>query len=116
MVRRELEQRVLSGLKDRLQAPEVVAEGMRAYAEEVNRLNRERRASGDTWRAELAKVERQIQGMVEAIKEGMFQRTMIAAMDALEARKEELALPRPPPPPRTCFQAHRNFTPRRSRI
>jgi site-specific DNA recombinase len=54
-------------------------------------LNRERRASGDGWRAELAKVDEQIQGIVEAIKEGMFQRTMIAAMDALEARKAELA-------------------------
>jgi hypothetical protein len=45
---------------------------MRAHAEEMNRLNRERRASDDAWRAELAKVEKQIQGMVEAIKEGMF--------------------------------------------
>jgi site-specific DNA recombinase len=89
--RSEIEQRVLEGLKDRLLAPEVVAEAMRAYAEETNRLNRERRANGDTWRAELAKIERQIQGMVEAIKEGMFQRTMIAAMDALEARKAELS-------------------------
>jgi site-specific DNA recombinase len=57
MARSELEQRVLDGLKDRLLAPDVVAEAMRAYAEERNRLNRERRASGDGWRAELAKVE-----------------------------------------------------------
>lgn len=91
LARRELEQRVLDGLKDRLLAPDVVAEAMRAYAEEMNRLNRERRSRGESWRAELAKVEKQIQGMVEAIKEGMFQRTMIAAMDALESRKAELA-------------------------
>jgi site-specific DNA recombinase len=91
LLRSELEQRVLEGLKDRLLAPEVVAEAMRAYAEETNRLNRERRASGDGWRAELAKVEKQIQGMVEAIKDGMFLRTMIDAMDALEARKAELS-------------------------
>jgi site-specific DNA recombinase len=64
---------------------------MRAYAEEMNRLNRERRASGDAWRAELAKVEKQIQVMIEAVKEGMFQRAMIAAMDSLEARKAELS-------------------------
>jgi hypothetical protein len=30
----------------------------------------ERRASGDGWRAELAKIEKQIQGIVEAIKDG----------------------------------------------
>jgi site-specific DNA recombinase len=91
LARSELEQRVLGRLKDRLLAPDVVAEAMRAYAEEMNRLNRERRARGDGWRAELAKIEKQIQGIVEAIKEGMFQRTMIAAMGALEARKAELA-------------------------
>ena len=41
-----LEERVLAGLRDRLMAPEAAAEAMRAYAEETNRLNRERRASG----------------------------------------------------------------------
>jgi len=38
----------------------------------------------------VLKVEKQIQGIVEAVKEGLFQRSMIAAMDTLEARKEEL--------------------------
>ena len=37
-----LEERLLFGLKDRLMAPEIAAEAMRAYAEETNRLNRER--------------------------------------------------------------------------
>lgn len=36
-----LEERVLAGLKDRLMAPEFAAEAMRAYGEEINRLNRE---------------------------------------------------------------------------
>ena len=49
-----LEDRVLAGLKDRLIAPEAAAEAMRAYAEETNRLNRERRASGEDDRKELA--------------------------------------------------------------
>ena len=40
-----IEERVLAGLKDRLMAPEAVAEAMRAWAEETNRINRERRAS-----------------------------------------------------------------------
>ena len=50
--RNELERRVLAGLKDRMMAPEVAAEAMRAYAEEMNRLNRERRLNSDGWRAE----------------------------------------------------------------
>ena len=40
-----IEERVLSGLKDRLIAPEVAAEAVRTHAEETNLINRERRAS-----------------------------------------------------------------------
>lgn len=88
--REDLEARVLSGLKDRMMAPEIVEEAMRAYAEETNRLNRERRSSGDAWKAELVKVEKQICGIIEAIKAGMFHESMKAEMDTLEARKTEL--------------------------
>ncbi len=88
--REELEARVLSGLKDRMMAPEIVEEAMRAYAEETNRLNRERRSSGDAWKAELMKIEKQIRGIIEAIKAGMFHESMKAEMDTLEARKTEL--------------------------
>ncbi|MGV1943755.1 recombinase family protein [Agrobacterium sp. 22-211-1] len=88
--RDELERRVLAGLKDRMMAPEVAAEAMRAYAREINRLNRERRSNAEVWRAEQAKVDKQIRGMIEAIKEGMFHPSMKCEMDALEARKDEL--------------------------
>ncbi|GAB1715049.1 MAG: Recombinase [Nitrobacter sp.] len=88
--RKELERRVLAGLKDRMMAPEVAAEAMRACAEETNRLNRERRSNSDSWKAELMRVEKQIRGIIEAIKEGMYQPSMKVAMDALEDRKKEL--------------------------
>jgi len=88
--RNELEHRVLAGLKDRLMAPQVAAEAMQAYAEETNRLNRERRSNGAGWRAELAKIEKQIGGIIEAIKEGMYQPSMKDAMNSLEDRKAEL--------------------------
>ncbi len=88
--REELEARVLCGLKDRMMAPEIVEEAMRAYAEETNRLNRERRSSGDAWKAELVKIEKQIRSIIEAIKAGMFHESMKAEMDTLEARKTEL--------------------------
>ena len=90
IAREDLERRVLAGLKDRLMAPEIVEEAMRAYAEETNRLNRERRSNGDAWKAELVKVEKQIRGIIEAIKEGMFHPSMKGEMDTLEARKAEL--------------------------
>ena len=88
--REDLEARVLYGLKDRMMAPEIVEEAMRAYAEETNRLNRERRSSGDAWKAELVKIEKQIRGIIEAIKAGMFHESMKTEMDTLEARKTEL--------------------------
>ncbi|MFC0243919.1 recombinase family protein [Falsochrobactrum ovis] len=45
--RTELEARVLTGLKERMMSPEMVGEAMRAYAEETNRLNRERRSNSE---------------------------------------------------------------------
>jgi len=83
--------RVLSGLKDRMMTPEVAAEAKRTYAEETNRLNRERRSNGNAWQAELVKVEKDIYGIIEAIKAGMFHESMKGELAALENRKAELA-------------------------
>ncbi|MAB14118.1 recombinase family protein [Parvibaculum sp.] len=88
--REDLENRVLSGLKDRMMAPEVAAEAMRAYAEETNRLNRERRSNGNAWQVELTKIEKQIAQIVEAIADGMYHPSMKEKMTGLEARKTEL--------------------------
>jgi site-specific DNA recombinase len=71
-------------------APEIVEEAMRAYAEETNRLNRERRSNDDAWKAELAKAEKQIAQIVEAIADGMYHPSMKDKMTGLEARKDEL--------------------------
>jgi hypothetical protein len=37
IARTRLEERILAGLKDRMMAPEMAEEAMRAYAEETNR-------------------------------------------------------------------------------
>ncbi len=88
--RAELEERVLAGLKDRLMAPEAAAEAMKAYAEETNRLNRERRASGATDRKELAEVETKIATMIAVIEDGGYVRGMSDRLRELEARQDEL--------------------------
>jgi len=90
MARTELERRVLAGLKDRLMAPEAAAEAMRAYADETNHLNRERRASGDGYRSELAKIERTLKQMLNVIEEGGYTRGMTDRMRELEAREDVL--------------------------
>ena len=71
-------------------APEMAAEAMRAYAEETNRLNRERRASGEGHRSELAKIQRTLKQMLGAIEEGGHTRGMTERMRELEAREDVL--------------------------
>ncbi len=88
--RADIEERVLSGLKDRLMAPEVAAEAMRAHAEEINLINRERRASGASDRKELADVERRIAAMIAVIEDGGYVRGMVDRLRELEAHQDEL--------------------------
>jgi len=71
-------------------APEMAAEAMRAYAEETNRLNRERRASGEGHRSELAKIRRNLKQMLGVIEEGGHTRGMTDRMHELEAREDVL--------------------------
>ncbi|MCW0984056.1 recombinase family protein [Agrobacterium sp. BT-220-3] len=88
--RDELERRVLSGLKDRMMAPEIVAEAMRAYAAETNRLNRERRSNGDAWRIELEKTVRELDKAIDAILAGVPPLQLKDRIEKLETRKAEL--------------------------
>jgi DNA invertase Pin-like site-specific DNA recombinase len=90
-IRRDrLEARVLEGLKERLLAPEVAAEAMRAYAEEMNRLNRERRASVDSDRRALADVERKIKDVVTVIENGGYKPALLDRLDELELQRGRL--------------------------
>ena len=85
-----LEERVLAGLKEKLMAPEAAAEAMRAWAEETNRLNRERRASGEADRQELAAVKKKMAAMIDVIEDGGYVRGMVDRLRKLEARQDEL--------------------------
>ena len=87
----EIEERVMAGLREKLMAPEAAAEAMKAYAEETNRLNRERRASGATDRKELADIGKKIATMVAVIEDGGYARGMMDRMRELEARQDEIA-------------------------
>jgi site-specific DNA recombinase len=85
-----LEERVLAGLRKKMMAPEAAEEAMRAYAEETNRLNRERRAGCEADRAELAKVEWSMKEIVTAIEGGGYTRMLTGRLRELEARQEAL--------------------------
>ncbi|AZO41540.1 hypothetical protein EJ076_10745 [Mesorhizobium sp. M7D.F.Ca.US.005.01.1.1] len=90
IVRARIEERVLSGLKDRLVCAESVAEAVSAYAEEMNRLNRERRAQAQADRKAREKIEGAIAGIIAAIEDGMYQPVMKARMGELERQKAEI--------------------------
>lgn len=90
ITRQNIEARVLTGLKEKLVSSEAVAEAVRAYAEEMNRLNRDRRAQAVTDQKSLAKIEKAIAGIIAAIEDGMYQPSMKARMDDLERQKVEI--------------------------
>ena len=63
---------------------------MRAWAKETNRLNRERCASGEAERKELAYIEKKMAAMISVIEDGGYVKGMIDRLRDLEARQEEL--------------------------
>jgi hypothetical protein len=65
--REALESRVLTELPERMMTPGIAAEAMRAYAQETNRLNRQRRSSSESTRPELAEDAKAIAKIVRVI-------------------------------------------------
>ncbi len=97
-----LEAAVLNGLSDQLMAPELFREFCDEFTRETNRVRMEGGATLEAKRAELPKLKRQIQAIIEAVKDGLYQSSMKAEMERLEARKSEieqtLATAEIPPP------------------
>jgi len=90
IAREALETRMLTGLRDRLMAPEAAAAAMHAYAEETNRLNREQRSSGEVDRKALADIEKKLKEIVTAIEDGGYSRPLMSRLHDLEAKQDEL--------------------------
>lgn len=91
-IRRDaLEERALAGLRERLVSPEKVQAAVAAYAEYINRHNREQRMQIEVDRRSLDKIERAIAGIMTAIEDGLYQPTMKARMAELERQKSEIA-------------------------
>ncbi|UUP17070.1 recombinase family protein [Nitratireductor thuwali] len=90
ILRNKIEERVLAGLKHRLVSAESVDAAVRAYADEVNRLNRERRVQVEVDRKALQKIEQAMAAIIAAIEDGMYQPAMKARMEELERKKAEI--------------------------
>ncbi|MFW8596486.1 recombinase zinc beta ribbon domain-containing protein, partial [Cribrihabitans neustonicus] len=99
--REEVEDRVLSGLKPRLLAPDLLEQ----FAEEYRKAFNEAAAGGSQERqkavASLKKVEGKIAGILTAIEDGMYHASLKAKMSELEAKKAglEAIIKESPQPP-----------------
>jgi site-specific DNA recombinase len=103
-VRRDaLEAKVLDGLRHQLMKPEMVKTFVDEFYREVNRQASERDAHRDCARRDLAKTEREIGRLIEAIKAGVSGGAVKDEITALEARRSDLLIQlkaAPPPIPR----------------
>ena len=90
VARQVIERRALAGLQDKLVSADAVARAVRAYVEQTNRQNQERRAQGEVDRQALEKIDRAIQGIMRAIEDGMYQPSMKTRMEELEREKAEI--------------------------
>jgi site-specific DNA recombinase len=86
--RKALESRVLIGLRERMMTPEIAAEAMRAYTQETNRLNRQRRSSEESVRQELAETNKAIAEIVRVIEQGGWHRALSDRLTELEAKQD----------------------------
>ena len=88
--RKVLEARVLEGLRHRLMAPDIVAEAVHAYVEETNRLNHQQRAAATADKAELKKVMKAIERLVNMAADGDATRGLVDKLLALEAQEDAI--------------------------
>jgi len=90
ILRDALERRALAGLSERLVSPDKVREAVAAYAEDINRQNRERRARAGADTAALTKIDKAVAGIMAAIEDGLYQPAMKARMAELERQRAEI--------------------------
>jgi site-specific DNA recombinase len=90
MRRDDLETAVLEGLQHRLMDPDLMAVFCEEYTRHMNALTREHNAAREGAKAELSRVNRNLDRLVQALLDGAPARTVKDRMAHLEARKEVL--------------------------
>ena len=85
--RREIEERVLAGLKDRLMAPEFVEAFVTEFNTELRRAAEAARSGRAAAERTLAELERRIAGILRAIEDGNYNPTLTARLTELETEK-----------------------------
>ena len=85
--RQHLEARVLCGLKERMLAPELVAEFVQAFTEELAVLRRTARSEEVRLQSELADISRRLEGVLKAIEDGGWNTSLKTRLNELESKQ-----------------------------
>ena len=106
--RTELEETVLSGLKDRLMDPELVKEFIQSYHDTLNEHLATANSRNVCLQKQLSKINKELEALVAAVKAGIRSLTLQAEFEHLEHNKQVIAqeLATEPPPP---IQLHPNL-------
>src|SRR4029453_6622171 len=88
--RHEVEERVLTALQVKLMRKDFFDEFCREFAKEMHRLRMEQRAGLKEAKRELERLKREIQKVIEAIKDGFAGPDLKAEWNALQERKTAL--------------------------
>ena len=88
--REELEHRVLTSLRTRLMAPELVSVFIEEYTREVDRQARDHAAANAGLERDAAAVDRKIAGILSAIEDGLYSPSMKQRLADLESKKREI--------------------------
>ena len=90
IARSEVEERVLCGLREKLMAPDLVAEFIREFQREARKERSEALAARAGLEKRLGQLRKEIANIVTAITQGMFHPSMKGEMNRLEAERAEL--------------------------
>ena len=97
--RQKLDDLVLDALRTRLMAPALVAEFIREFTAEWNRLLGERSADRAPRERELVQVQRKLAGLIDALADGIRVPGVQQKLDDLDARRTTLEAELKAPPP-----------------
>ncbi len=109
IARAKLEAKVLTGLREQLVAPEIVAEALKEYRAERRRLRQTQESRRGKIEAELREVVQKIDRIVAAIEDGVDTPTLRARLPELEARRADLERDRAAQPPAEIVDIHPGF-------
>ena len=100
--RDRIEELVLGTLKTNLMQPHLVEEFIRAFHTEINRLEKERNVGHEHTAKELDGINRKLEGLYDAIADGLRTPGLKAKLEDMETQKRDLELrlsSAPPPAP-----------------